>query len=180
MLLATRVKFFVSVHEAFSIVNVAFFTDNWDSSNSCPLYQRTSAKGLLSIVRDNMTFSLSFTKVLCLSIISGLSKKKTKTLLFTVFNPHPLSIPLKDKFNKSSCVDKTIRYLRKIGSTTINYIQVKGSSHPCTGTTFLLNLIYLLILHYIHHGKVYSYFVKYMDNINKGLKLVWSHICPKF
>lgn len=49
--------------------------DNWDSSNSCPLYQRTSAEGLLSIVRVNMTFSLSFTKVLFIFAAVAMIKK---------------------------------------------------------------------------------------------------------
>lgn len=76
MLPATRVKFFVSVHNAFSMTNVAFFTEFSVFNSSDPLYQETFDNGLLIISLASMTLSLSFTMVLGFPTISGLSNIK--------------------------------------------------------------------------------------------------------
>lgn len=60
-LLTTRVKFFVSMQVALSMVNVVVATDNWVFNSSVLLYQDTSDSGLLEIFRVIVTFSLSFT-----------------------------------------------------------------------------------------------------------------------
>lgn len=60
-LLATRVKFCVSMQVAFSMVNVVDGTEVWVFNSFVLLYQDTFDNGLLEIFRVNMTVSLSFT-----------------------------------------------------------------------------------------------------------------------
>lgn len=73
-LLTTRVKFFVSMQVALSMVNVVVVTEVWVFNSSVLLYQDTFDNGLLEIFRVIVTFSLSFT--ICSGLLSmvGVSK----------------------------------------------------------------------------------------------------------
>lgn len=84
VLLATRVKLFVSVHEALSIMNIVLFTEKSVIKYSEPLYQDTSDKGLLSIKLLNTTLSPSLVVVLDCSIIVGLSEEEKKPVIHIV------------------------------------------------------------------------------------------------
>ena len=83
-LLATTVKFLVSVHLAFCIVNIVV-TDVFevievsDSNNSVPSNHDTDGgKGLLRISRVNSTLVVLFTTITPFSSIDGLSVGKMK------------------------------------------------------------------------------------------------------
>ena len=83
-LLALRVKFFVSTHEAFLIVKFAILTEVCVSKSSALLYQEILDKGLLSISRISSAFSVLFTMVTILFLITGLSAQK-KTHIRSVY-----------------------------------------------------------------------------------------------
>lgn len=59
---------------AFSMINIAILTEDWVSNNSDPLYQDTFDKGLLTISFVSTALFFSFTIMLEVSIICGLSK----------------------------------------------------------------------------------------------------------
>lgn len=73
-LLTTRVKFFVSMQVALSMMNAVVATEVWVFNSSVLLYQDTFDNGLLEIIRVMVTFSLSFT--ICNGLLSmvGVSK----------------------------------------------------------------------------------------------------------
>lgn len=74
-LLAFTVKFFVSVHKAFSMVNDAVDTEVSLLNSSVPLSHDALAKGLLVIFPINVTFSLSLTYCFFKMSMVGWSKK---------------------------------------------------------------------------------------------------------
>lgn len=73
-LLTTRVKFFVSIHVALSMMNEAVVTKVWVFNSSVLLYQDALDNGLLEIFLVKMTFTLSFTICNCLLSMVGWSK----------------------------------------------------------------------------------------------------------
>ena len=92
-LLATTVKFLVSVHLALCIVNIVvtdldvFEVGKVSDTNSCVLLNHdTSDKGLLEIVRVNTTLSVSFTIITSRSSIDGLSVGKMKVWFYYHFS----------------------------------------------------------------------------------------------
>ena len=83
MLLATTVKFFVSVHFAFCMlyfVHTEVFEVSTvsDFNNIVPSNHDTFDKGLLKISRLNSIVSVSFTTITSLISINGLSVGKMK------------------------------------------------------------------------------------------------------
>ena len=99
-LLALRVKFFVSTHEAFLIVKFAILTEVCVSKSSALLYQEILDKGLLSISRISSAFSVLFTMVTILFLITGLSAQKKKHILEVLILHiyHVLYKLIQDKF----------------------------------------------------------------------------------
>lgn len=89
-LLATRVKFFVSVHLAFSIIMCVVLTEVSVFKRSSPSYQETLDKGLLKILRVNSTLSDSFTIVRGFPKIVGLSASRIKLFI------HPVAFFIND------------------------------------------------------------------------------------
>lgn len=101
-LLTTRVKFFVSMQVALSMVNVVVVTEVWVFNSSVLLYQDTFDNGLLEIFRVIVTFSLSFT--ICSGLLSmvGVSKienHRTDSIL--------KSVQKMDLKKRSTLMDKT-------------------------------------------------------------------------
>lgn len=101
-LLTTRVKFFVSMQVALSMVNVVVVTEIWVFNSSVLLYQDTFDNGLLEIFRVIVTFSLSFT--ICSGLLSmvGVSKienHRTDSIL--------KSVQKMDLKKRSTLMDKT-------------------------------------------------------------------------
>lgn len=101
-LLTTRVKFFVSMQVALSMVNVVVVTEVWVFNSSVSLYQDTFDNGLLEIFRVIVTFSLSFT--ICSGLLSmvGVSKienHRTDSIL--------KSVQKMDLKKRSTLMDKT-------------------------------------------------------------------------